>query len=94
MLMERSEISIKDGKEAEFDGVLRDKAVPTLTATPGVTSVQWGRGVENPDKFILLVVWENMDAHIAFTKGAGFQAFRDMLTAYSKGGAMEHFNLR
>lgn len=94
MLMERSEISIKDGQEEAFAAVLAEKAVPALTALPSVESVQWGRGLENPDKFVLLVVWANMDAHIAFTKSPGFQNFRDMLTAYSKGGAMEHFNMR
>ena len=94
MLLERSEISVKAGKDDEFDALLRFKAVPLLRDYPGVQSVQWGRGHENPDKFLLMVVWDNMDAHVAFTQSPLFGPFREMLMAFSKGGAMEHFNMR
>jgi hypothetical protein len=37
-------------------------------------------GVENSDKFILLIEWADMEAHTAFTKLPAFAEFRALLT--------------
>jgi len=94
MLLERAEMIAKEGSEDAFDAALADRGVAILRAVPGVKSVQCGRGVENPDKFMLLVEWDAMDAHVAFTKSAAFGAFRELVMPFSKGGAMEHFSIR
>jgi heme-degrading monooxygenase HmoA len=93
MLVERSEIQVKKGLEDAFAAVMNDQAVPFLAALPGVMSVQYGRGVENGDKFILLVAWNTMESHVAFTKDSAFPGFRALLMPFSVGGAMEHFNM-
>jgi heme-degrading monooxygenase HmoA len=93
MLVERSEILIKEGMEDEFTTLMADKAVPLLKGLPGVNAVSYGRGVENPDKFILMVEWAAMSDHIAFTKAPVFPEFRALLMPFSKGGAMEHFEM-
>lgn len=93
MLVERSEIMVKDGMEEEFSALLAAKAVPLLKATPGVNAVSFGRGVENPEKFLLLVEWLTMAHHTAFTQAPVFPEFRAMLMPFSKGGAMEHFSM-
>ena len=64
-----------------------------LAGVEGVRSVSLGRGVENPDKFMLLVAWDTMDAHIAFTKIPAFTEFRELITPFTRGGAMEHFKM-
>jgi heme-degrading monooxygenase HmoA len=93
MLVERSEIQVKKGSEDAFAAVMNDQAVPLLAGFPGVVSVQYGRGVENSDKFILLVAWDTMDSHTAFTRNPIFPGFRALLMPFSVGGAMEHFNM-
>lgn len=91
MLLERSELTITKGLEEEFAAAMAERGTPLLAALPGVESVSLGRGVENPQKFLLLIEWETMDAHTAFTKAPTFPAFLEIIRPYSQGGAMEHF---
>ncbi|MCE7796835.1 antibiotic biosynthesis monooxygenase [Sphingobium sufflavum] len=91
MLVERSYLHIRDGLVDEFLGVLADKAGPLLRALPGANAVSFGPGLENPTKVILLIEWEDMDAHIAFTKAPEMAEFRALLAPYTVGGEMEHF---
>lgn len=93
MLVERSEILVKDGLENDFAAAMSTRGLPLLAGVPGVRSVKLGRGVEHPDKFMLLVEWDSMEAHIAFTKTSGVTAFRELVMPFSKGGAMEHFEM-
>ena len=53
----------------------------------------FGRGVESPDKFMLLIEWQTMDAHVAFTRDPSFTEFRAILAPFTKGGSMEHFTM-
>lgn len=94
MLLERSEINVRAGDEEAFDRTMAERAGPLLERTAGVRSVSWGRGVESPSKFMLLVEWDDMVAHQAFTRHASFGELREMLFAHSVGGAMEHFEMR
>jgi len=93
MLLERAEILIKEGSEQEFTAAMDEHGLPTLRAVPGVKSVRFGRGVENPSKFMLLVEWHSMDAHTAFSKSSTYQPFLKIIGPYSKGGSMEHFEM-
>jgi len=93
MLVERSELLIKDGMEDEFATVMARKAVPLLKGLKGINAVSFGRGIENPGKFMLLVEWESMDAHSAFRTDPVYPEFRALLSPFTKGGAMEHFNM-
>ncbi|GFE79769.1 hypothetical protein GCM10011487_17690 [Steroidobacter agaridevorans] len=93
MLIERADIQVREGAEQDFATAMTSKGVPLLLSAPGVRSVQFGRGVENPQKFMLLVAWDTMDSHIAFTKSPAMLEFRSLLKPFSTGGAMEHFNL-
>jgi len=94
MLLERTELQIKEGQEEAFSSAMQGKGTALLSSVPGVRSVSLGRGVENPGKFLLLVEWENMDAHIAFNKAPLCAEVRALIGPFSKGGAMEHFQMR
>ena len=93
MLVERSEILIKAGSEEAFALAMRERGVPLLQSVPGVKWVRFGRGVENPDKFIILVEWETMDAHTAFGSSPARPKLHEVISPHSKGGAMEHFSI-
>jgi heme-degrading monooxygenase HmoA len=91
MLLERSELMIREGAEDGFWAIMRERGLAMLAGVPGVLKVAMGQGVENPQKFLLTVEWESMDAHTAFTKMPVFNEFRALFGPYSVGGAMEHF---
>jgi heme-degrading monooxygenase HmoA len=94
MLIERAEILVKEGSEKDFAAAMGERGIPLLASTQGVKSVNFGRGIEKPDKFMLLVEWETMEAHIAFTKTPSFTTFREVIGPFSKGGgSMEHFEM-
>jgi heme-degrading monooxygenase HmoA len=94
VLLERAEISVTEGSESEFATALSERGVPLLTSVPGVKSVSFGRGIEHPGKFMLLVEWESMEAHAAFNKTPACTRLRELIRPYSKGGSMEHFQMR
>jgi len=91
MLLERAELTIREGMEEKFAAAMRDQGIPLLQGVPGVNSVKMGRGVENPGKFMLLVHWDALDAHTAFGASPAAKALRAIISPFSTGGAMEHF---
>jgi heme-degrading monooxygenase HmoA len=94
MLVERSELTVKPGAEDEFHTVITEKGVPLLRSVEGVLSVQVGRGVENPGKFMLLVGWQSMAAHTAYGGTPKSIELRGLMRPYVAGGAMEHFEVQ
>ena len=93
MLLERTELLIKDGHEAAFEAAMKAEGIALLGSVPGIVSVNLGRGVENPAKFMLLVEWKHMDAHVAYNKTPVSGAIRALILPFSKGGSMEHFEM-
>jgi len=93
VLVERSEIMAKEGMEQEFFTCMTGRGVPLLASVPGVLSVHFGRGVEHPQKFMLLVTWEAMEAHTAFAKTPARTELGSLIRPFSTGGAMEHFEM-
>jgi heme-degrading monooxygenase HmoA len=93
MLLERTELLIREGQEEAFSAAMKDEGVGMLACVPGVMSVTMGRGVENPGKFMLLVEWENMDAHMAYNRAPVCGEIRALIGRFSRGGSMEHFQM-
>ncbi|MBU6268647.1 MAG: antibiotic biosynthesis monooxygenase [Sphingomonadales bacterium] len=92
MLLERAELQCRPGLEAEFETVLKGRVSEILLSVPGVNSVKIGRGVENPEKFMILAHWDSMEAHAGFKHLPVYPEFGGLFAPYSIGGAMEHFN--
>lgn len=93
MLLERAEISVREGSEGQFAAAMRERGIALLAAVPGVKSVSFGRGVESPSRFMLLVEWESMEAHAAYNKTPTCTAVRELIRPHSTGGSMEHFQM-
>lgn len=94
MFIERAEFPVVEGKEAELAAVLKDKAVAILAAAPGCSSVKAGRGVEDPSKFILVLEWDQVESHTAFTKTEEFGEFVGLVRPFFAGPSnMEHFKV-
>lgn len=93
MLVERSDFTIREGAEEDFAAAMRDKGLPILRAVPGASNVGFGRGVERPSAFTLLVTWESMDAHKAYNTTPECLEIRQLIGGFATGGAMEHFEM-
>jgi len=93
MLVERAELLIKEGAAEEFAERMAASGLDLLSGIDGVKAVSFGRGVENPGKFMLLIEWQSMDAHLAFKKDPKYAQFRALLAPFTIGGSMEHFDM-
>lgn len=92
MVVERAEFVVKEGQEAEFETAMAE-GVKLLGGAAGSISVTLGRGIEAPSKFLLLIEWEEVASHTAFTTTPEFDQFRKLAGPFFAGPpAMEHFS--
>lgn len=93
MLVERSDLVIKAGSEAEFHDVMTTRGVPLLEGVSGVIWAKLGRGVERPNAFMLMVAWESMDHHKAYNDMPECLELRQIIGGFAEGGSMEHYEM-
>ena len=94
MFIERVEIPIVEGQEEAFAKTMADKGLKALSGAAGCSSARLGRGVESPSRFLLLLEWDAVESHIAFTKTAEFGEFVAVAKPYFAGPTnMEHFDM-
>jgi heme-degrading monooxygenase HmoA len=94
MFIERAEIPVKEGMEADFAAAMAARGTAILGSAPGCSKVTVGRGVENPGKFILLLEWDSVESHTALTKTDEFKEFGALVGPFFGGSPnMEHFEV-
>ena len=92
MVLEVALIDVLPGSEDDFPAAYA-KAHDILVATDGCLKVRMTRGVETPNRFVLLVEWESVDAHLDnFRATERFTAWRGLIGPYFDGAPrVEHF---
>ena len=91
MVIERAELPITPGREREFEAQFVD-ARRYLLEAEGCRNVSLARGVESPAKYLLLIEWDSLEAHRAFTRTPGFEQFRSLAGPFFAGRPnTEHF---
>ncbi|MGH3727708.1 MAG: antibiotic biosynthesis monooxygenase family protein [Micromonosporaceae bacterium] len=92
MVLEVALVDVTPGHEADFSAAYQ-QVRHLLTDTPGCLSVRMTRGVESPSRFVLLVEWESVDAHLDnFRAGEQFSQWRAAIGPYfAAPPVVEHF---
>lgn len=92
MVLEVALIDVLDGQEVAFAAAYAE-AYHVLATTPGCRSVRMTKGVESPSRFVLLVEWESIDAHLDnFRATERFARWRGLIGPYFDGAPrVEHF---
>jgi heme-degrading monooxygenase HmoA len=92
MVLEVALIDVLAGSEEEFAAAYR-KGHELLATTPGCRSVRMTRGVETPSRFVLLVEWDSVEAHLDnFRATDRFTRWRELIGPYFDGApVVEHF---
>ncbi len=62
MVLEVADIRVRAGAEADFIAAF-EGVQEVLATTPGCRSVRMTHGIESPDRFVLLVEWDSVEAH-------------------------------
>lgn len=92
MILERVELQCREGQEDAFASALR-QGLPLLTGEGRGNCAHFGRGVENPGTFILLVEWDSVEAHKLFIGSPPHQEFGKLIGAHVADAAVEHFEM-
>ncbi len=91
MVIERAELFVTPGQEPSFERAIGG-ARALLAGAEGCRSVTVGRGIESPSKYILLLAWNSLDDHAAFTQTPEFELFRDLVRSFlAARPSVEHF---
>ncbi|MDG4765491.1 antibiotic biosynthesis monooxygenase [Solwaraspora sp. WMMD406] len=92
MVLEIALIDVQPGQEADF-ATAYAAGHPLLAATPGCRSVRMTRGVETPNRFVLLVEWDSIAAHEEnFRASDRFPRWRELIGPYfAAPPVVEHF---
>ena len=92
VITEQAVLDVKPGREAEFE-VAFTAAKGIIAASPGFISLQLLRCLETPHRYLLLVVWQQLEDHTeGFRKSAGYEDWKRLLHHfYDPFPAVEHY---
>lgn len=63
MVLEVALIDVQPGTAEQFEAAFHEVKHAVLES-PGLLSLRMTHGLENPNRFVLLIEWESVDAHI------------------------------
>lgn len=79
MILETAILSIRPGQSAVFEAAMT-KARPLIAATPGFQRIEVRPCVETPDRYLLLVWWDTLEAHtVGFRQSERYQPWKALL---------------
>jgi heme-degrading monooxygenase HmoA len=92
MVLEVALIDVRPGEEDAFAGAYRE-ARETLAGTPGCRGVRMTQGIESPSRFVLLVEWDSVEAHLEnFRATQRFTTWRSLIGPhFAQPPVVEHF---
>ena len=93
MILEMAVLNIVAGQDAEFERAMKS-ARPLIAATPGFRGLTLRRCIETPNRYVLLVDWDSVEAHeIGFRKSERYQEWRRLLHHfYQPAPLVEHYS--
>jgi heme-degrading monooxygenase HmoA len=92
MILEHAVITVRPGAGPEFEAALR-RARPIIAECHGFVSLELRRGIEDPDRYLLLVEWETLDDHlVGFRQSDAFVRWRAEIGEFFEGSPMvDHY---
>lgn len=95
MILEVADIRIAPGRQAEFDAALQHGLQTVIAGARGLRSYQVNRGVESPERYLLMIWWDTQENHtVDFRGGPLFAQWRAIVGPYfAAPPVVEHFEL-
>ncbi|WP_436643896.1 antibiotic biosynthesis monooxygenase family protein [Microbaculum sp. FT89] len=62
MILEHAILNVKPGQAEAFEAAMRE-ALPLISASDGFRGLEVRRCIESPDRYVLLVTWDSVEAH-------------------------------
>jgi heme-degrading monooxygenase HmoA len=94
MILEVAILDVIPGQEGEFHAAFK-AASPIIASMTGYVSHQLQHCLEKPNRFVLLVTWETLEAHtIGFRGSERYQEWKQLLHHfYDPFPVVEHYEL-
>jgi heme-degrading monooxygenase HmoA len=95
MILEIADIRIQPGKQAEFDAAIQRGVETVASKAQGFRGYKVNRGVESPERYILMIYWETLENHtVDFREGPLFPQWRAIVGPFfAAPPVVEHFTL-
>ncbi len=95
MVLEHAVLEVVPAQETAFEEAFA-AAKTLISAAAGFRSLHLARCVENPNRYLLLVEWEQLEDHtIGFRGSAAYQEWRSLLHHfYDPFPTVEHYESR
>ncbi len=95
MILELADIRIQPGKQAEFDAAIRKGVETVIARARGFKGYKVNKGVESPERYLLMIFWETLENHTVDFRGSpAFAEWRAIVGPYfASPPAVEHFSL-
>ena len=95
MILEVADIRIHAGRNAEFEAAIAQGLETVVRRAQGFQSAQVQRGLESPERYVLLITWATLEDHtVAFREGPLFAQWRAIVGPFfAAPPVVEHFAL-
>lgn len=93
MILEIADFRVLPGQQAAFEAALQRGIAEALSQSPGFIRASVQRGLESPERYVLLVEWQTLEAHMqGFRNGPLFPVWRGHVGSFfASPPSMEHF---
>ena len=95
MILEIADLRIPPGKQAEFDAAIQHGIATVASKALGFRGFKINKGVESPERYILMIYWETLENHtVDFRQGPLFAQWRAIVGPFfAVPPVVEHFTL-
>ncbi len=95
MILEIADIRIPPGRQTEFDAAVRHGVETVVSKAQGFRGYKVNKGIESPERYILMIYWETLENHtIDFRGGPLFAQWRAIVGPYfATPPQVEHYTL-
>jgi heme-degrading monooxygenase HmoA len=95
MILELADIRIQPGQQAAFDAAIERGVTTVIAHAQGYRGYKVNKGIENPERYILQIFWDNLDDHmVGFRQSPAFAEWRAIVGPFFAGPpVVEHFDL-
>ena len=95
MILELADIRIQPGQQAAFDAAIERGVTTVIAHAQGYRGYKVNKGIENPERYILQIFWDNLDDHmVGFRQSPLFAEWRAIVGPFfAAPPVVEHFEL-
>ena len=95
MILEIADIRIQPGRQADFDEAIQRGLDTVISRARGCKGWKVNKGVESPERYLLMVFWQTLEDHtVHFRGGPLFAEWRAIVGPFfAAPPVVEHFEL-